>query len=94
MKTLIGVAPNGVITFVRDQYGGRASDKAITADCGVLKYLQPGDMVMADKSFTIREILPEVVLLSILSFLVNGQFTQEEVHKNTLISSARVRVRL
>lgn len=91
-KTLIGVAPNGVITFASNCYGGSASDKAITEDCGVLKHLQPGDMVMADKGFTIKDILPEGVLLNIPSFLVNGQFTQEEVNKNKLISSARIHV--
>eukprot|EP00064_Thunnus_orientalis_P006289 superscaffoldBa00000650_g6305 len=83
LKVLIGVAPNGVITFTSDLYGGSASDKAITADCGLLQHLQPGDMVMADKGFTIRDILPEGVLLNILSFLVNGQFTQEEVNNNS-----------
>ena len=91
-KTLIGVAPNGVITFVSDYYGGSTSDKAITKDSGVLEQLQPGDMVMADKGFTIRDILPEGVSLNIPSFLVNGQFTQEEVKKNKLISSARIHV--
>ncbi|XP_061589442.1 uncharacterized protein LOC133454733 [Cololabis saira] len=92
LKALIGVAPNGVITFTSDLYGGSASDKAITADCGLLQHLKPGDMVMADKGFTIRDILPEGVLLNIPSFLINGQFTQEEVNNNRLISRARIHV--
>ena len=91
-KTLIGVAPNGVITFVSAYYGGSTSDKAITKDSGVLDQLQPGDMVMADKGFTIRDLLPQGVSLNIPSFLVNGQFTQEEVKKNKLISKARIHV--
>ena len=92
LKALIGVAPNGFITFTSDLYGGSASDKAITADCGLLQHLQPGDMVMADKGFTIRDILPEGVLLNIPSFLVNGQFTHEEAKNNRLISCARIHV--
>ncbi|XP_056107700.1 uncharacterized protein LOC130085767 [Rhinichthys klamathensis goyatoka] len=92
LKALIGVAPNGIITFASDLYGGSASDKAITADCGLLQHLHPGDMVMADKGFTIRDILPEGVSLNIPSFLVNGQFTQEEVNNNRLISKARIHV--
>lgn len=92
LKALIGVAPNGVITFTSDLYGGSASDKAITADCGLLQQLQPGDMVMADKGFTIRDILPEGVSLNTPSFLVNGQFTQEEVNHNRQISRARIHV--
>lgn len=52
-------------------YGGSASEKAITADCGIFQHLQPGDIVMVDEGFTIQNILLEGVLLNILSFLVN-----------------------
>lgn len=92
LKALIGVAPNGIITFTSDLYGGSTSDKAITADCGLLQQLEAGDMVMADKGFTIRDILPAGVSLNIPTFLVNGQFTLEEVNHNRLIASARVHV--
>ncbi|XP_063045654.1 uncharacterized protein LOC134467494 [Engraulis encrasicolus] len=92
LKALVGVAPNGVITFVSELYGGSISDKAITADSGVLEQLVPGDMVMADKGFTIRDILPEGVSLNIPTFLVDGQFTLQEVQYNRLIASARVHV--
>ena len=86
------MAPNGFITFASDLYGGSTSDKAITADCGVLQQLEAGDMVMADKGFTIRDILPAGVSLNIPTFLVNGQFTMEEINHNRLIASARVHV--
>ena len=86
------MAPNGVTTFASDLYGGSTSDKVITADCGELQQLEPGDMVMADKGFTIRDILPEGVTLNIPTFLVNGQFTVQEVNHNRLIASARIRV--
>ncbi|XP_003441398.2 uncharacterized protein LOC100690178 [Oreochromis niloticus] len=92
LKALLGVAPNGVITFASNLYGGRASDKAITAECGVLRHLQPGDMVIADKDFTIQDILPEGVSLNTPSFHVSGQFTQQEVNNNRLISCARAHV--
>ncbi|XP_074554593.1 uncharacterized protein LOC141810719 [Halichoeres trimaculatus] len=91
-KALIGMAPNGAITFVSDLYGGSTSDKAITADCGVLQQLEAGDMVMADKSFTIHDILPAGVSLNVPTFPVNEQFTTEEVNHNRLIASARVHV--
>ncbi|XP_005924821.3 uncharacterized protein LOC102314347 [Haplochromis burtoni] len=90
LKALIGVAPNGVITFASNLYSGKTSDKAITADCGVLRHLQPGDMVIAGKDFTIQDILPEGVSLNIPS--VSGQFALQEVNNNRLISSARAHV--
>uniref|UniRef100_UPI00358DEB2A uncharacterized protein n=1 Tax=Myxine glutinosa TaxID=7769 RepID=UPI00358DEB2A len=92
LKSLIGVAPNGVMTFASDLYGGSASDKAITSDCGILKQLHPGDVILADKGFTIRDILPQGVYLNIPAFVVNGQFTQEEVVNNRRISIARIHV--
>ena len=49
-------------------------------------------MVMADKGFTIRDILPEGVSLNIPTFLVNGQFTVQEVNHNRLVASARIHV--
>ena len=92
LKVLIGVSPNGVITYVSDLYGGSASDRAITMDCGILNQLESGDMVMADKGFTLRDILPQGVTLNIPSFLVNGQFTEEEAKRNKLIAGACIHV--
>ena len=37
-KALIGVAPNGVITFVSGLYPGSASDKAIVEHCGLMSH--------------------------------------------------------
>ena len=49
LKVLVGIAPNGVITFISFTYGGRTTDAHITNDSGFLKLIQPGDEVMADK---------------------------------------------
>lgn len=35
-KGLVGVAPNGVITYVSELYPGCTSDKKIVKDCGLL----------------------------------------------------------
>ena len=55
VKFLIGIAPQGVISFISASYGGRASDKFITDDCGFLDKLNPGDIVLADRGFDIQE---------------------------------------
>ncbi|XP_018515653.1 uncharacterized protein LOC108872457 [Lates calcarifer] len=73
LKALVGAAPNGVITFISDLYGESVSDREITADCGILQHLRPGDTVMADEGFA---ILPEGVSLNVSSSVVGGQFTQ------------------
>lgn len=92
LKALVGVSPNGVIVFVSDLYGGSTSDKQIVQNCNLFAYLEAGDMLMADKGFNIRQILPSGVTLNIPSFLYNGQFTKEEILHNKSIASARIHV--
>ena len=55
VKVLIGISPQGMISFVSEAWGGRTSDKFLTENCGVLRNLLPGDLVLADRGFTIHD---------------------------------------
>ena len=54
MKFLIGIAPQGYITFI-DAWGGKVSDKHLTEQSKILENLLPGDVVLADRGFSIEE---------------------------------------
>ncbi|CAG2222433.1 unnamed protein product [Mytilus edulis] len=68
-KYLVGISPHGQIMFISKAFGGRASDKFIVEKSGFMNYLLPGDEIMADRGFTIDDLLfPLRVKLNIPAF--------------------------
>ena len=55
IKFLIGITPQGSIAYISNGWGGRASDVYITEHSGLLGKLLPGDVILADRGFTIQE---------------------------------------
>ncbi len=55
VKVLVGITPQGTISYVSDTWGGRVSDKYLTESCGILQNRLPGDVVLADRGFNISE---------------------------------------
>lgn len=55
LKYLIGVAPQGVVTFVSRGVVGNVSDKSLAEGCGFLCKLLPGDVVLASRDLDIGE---------------------------------------
>ena len=55
VKVLLGITPQGTISYVSEPWGGRTSDVYLTENCGILQNLLPGDTVIADRGFTIGD---------------------------------------
>ena len=87
VKGLIGIAPSGAITFTSQLYTGSISDREIVERSGILDLpLSEGDDVMADKGFTIQDLLPLGVSLNIPPFLgQDQQMSPEDVVKTQLV---------
>jgi len=57
IKTLVGISPNGMLTFISKLWTGNTSDKHITGHSGLLDLLEPGDSVIANKGSNIRDLV-------------------------------------
>lgn len=76
IKYLVGITPAGAVSFLSSGWGGRASDKQITLESGFLSELEPGDCILADRGFLIRDELAAYgATLSIPSFTKGKQKT-------------------
>ena len=92
-KLLVGVTPNGQVTFLSDLWGGRVSDKQITRESGVLDLLQVGDNVMVDRGFDISAIVPTGITVNMPPFLAGrDQMTAAETEETMSIASVRIHV--
>ena len=51
-KALVGISPDGVITFVSSLYSGSISEEELTRRSGILDLLNGGNFVIADRVLT------------------------------------------
>jgi hypothetical protein len=96
LKGLIGITPDGTVSFVSTLFTGSISDIEITKKSGILDLLEPGDQVMVDKGFPIGSVLEEkhcsLVIPPFLRHASNAQFTAEQVTETQKIARLRIHV--
>ena len=93
LKLLVGVTPNGVISFLSNLWGGRISDKELTKRSKLLEKLEHGDSIMADRGFDIGSVMPEGTNVNIPPFLGSRpQFEADELVATRRIASLRIHV--
>ncbi len=94
-KYLIGVTPNGAVTFASPAFVGSISDPELTRCSGLLLKLEGKQniSVMADRGFTIRDQLHLGIELNIPPFLDGRkQLPVEAVQQGRSIASLRIHV--
>ena len=94
VKFLIGICPQGVISFISKAWGGRTSDKYLTENCHILNRLLPGDIVLADRGFNISEsVALKGARLEIPAFTKGkGQLSSLEVEETRRLANVRIHV--
>ena len=94
LKGLIGITPAGTIPFIGQLYTGSISDREIVIRSGLLELpFDESDSVMAEKGFTIEDLLPLGVYLNIPPFLgKSAQMPADQVVLTQKIASLRMHV--
>jgi len=93
MKALTCVAPNGALVYCSDLYPGSTSDNSIVEHSKVLQQFEAGDLILADKGFTIYDKLPFGVSLNVPPFLSGKKhFTKAEAETCYKIGRSRIHV--
>lgn len=92
-KLLVAIMPSGAITYLSKLHVGSVSDRYIVSKCGFLNRLEPGDDVMADRGFNIRDlILKKKATLNIPAFSRGAQLSSRSVKLSRKIASVRIHV--
>ena len=94
VKFLIGITPQGVISFISKAWGGRVSDKHVTENSGILRKLLPGDIVLADRGFDIADSVGFYQAKLYIPAFTKGkkQLSAQEVEETRKIANVRIHV--
>ncbi|XP_078662112.1 uncharacterized protein LOC144906066 [Branchiostoma floridae x Branchiostoma belcheri] len=94
VKLLVGITPNGHISFLSKAYGGRASDVFITRNSGFLDLVEPNDVIMADRGFPIQEdlLLRHATLEIPPAAQGKRQMTRSKVGQTKQVANLRIHV--
>ena len=94
VKYLVAIAPNGHISYLSPMWGGKASDRKITLSDGFIDNLQVGDLILADRGFTIHDVLIQKQVSIDIPPSSSGlsQMTKQNVLKTKRIARKRIHV--
>ena len=56
-KCLIAVTPNGGACFVSDLFEGDINDVEIFKESGILRHIDPNDILLVDRGFTVQDLV-------------------------------------
>ena len=94
VKFLIGITPQGTVSFISEPWGGRVSDKRLTDESGLLEHLTPGDVILADRGFDIQESVGLFCATVRIPAFTRGkkQLSAVEVEQTRRIANVRIHV--
>jgi hypothetical protein len=93
-KALIGITPNGCLSFVSDLWLGSISDQQIVLRSGLLDLVDKGEAIMADKGFDMARHTTEkgIALIIPPKKSKSRQMLAREIIETRRIASLRIHV--
>ncbi|XP_031573596.1 uncharacterized protein LOC116307468 [Actinia tenebrosa] len=93
-KCLIAVTPNGGACFVSDLFEGDINDVQIFEESGILKHINPYDVILVDRGFAVQDLLnPLQARIMIPAFLKGRKnLSVAEELSTRKIAKARIHV--
>lgn len=93
LQIVVGNSPGGLFTFQSEVYGGSASDRQVIEKSGLQYKCQAGDVVMADKGFTVQDIFaPHDITVSTPHFVKKGHLPLNQSMADRKFSKHRIHV--
>ncbi|XP_063971493.1 uncharacterized protein LOC135158125 [Lytechinus pictus] len=94
VKYMIGITPQGLISYISKGWGGRVSDKYLTEHSDFLRKLDPGDVVLADRGFNIDDSVALTGAKVIYPAFTKGkkQLSAIDVEQTRRIANVRIHV--
>jgi len=93
-KCLIAVTPTGGSSFVSDLFEGDISDVEIFEQSGILKHIEPQDVILVDRGFKVQDLVnPLQAEINLPAFLKGrGSLSVAEELSTRKIAKARVHI--
>lgn len=94
LKSVVGITPGGLVSFITPAYGGSATDRALVNDSALVRLLNKNESLMADKGFDIQDLFaPKDVTVNIPTFLRRrNRLSRKAINRDKAIASKRVHV--
>lgn len=94
IKFLIGITPQGTISYISKAWGGRTSDKQIVERSGFLDKIEPQDVVLADRGFLINDFLAVLQAKLVIPAFTKGkkQLLPLEIEETRKIAQVRIHI--
>ncbi len=94
VKFLIRITPQGSVSFISKAWGGRVSDKFVTENSDFLSKLLPGDLVLADRGFDVKDSVGSVAAEVKIPAFTKGrdQLSPLDVESTRKLAHSRIHV--